>query len=254
MGASGQRRLEGLVAAVVSELSKGQAEALASEFESLTEPSMVKQVAGWQAPSTVIELSEAWLETGALDGSTLATAIRCAARAAHQVSSYEKIELLYTGPGSGTIRRNEYGLLDVIRSAKHDLWVVSFVLVGVEEVIQAVTERRTAGVEVRVLLDHHVDRFEKTLALLTEHELGDAVWIWNDEHRDLDHGRMRALHAKCAVADGHMAFISSANFTDKAMDENLEVGVLVTGGAVPQTLRSNFDELLADGLLERRLT
>jgi len=36
-----------------------------------------------------------------------------------------------------------------------------------------------------------------------------------------------SLHAKCVVVDGHKAFISSANFTQRGQERNIEVGVLV---------------------------
>ena len=129
------------------------------------------------------------------------------------------------------------------------MWVVSFVFVGLEEVLNAIVERAEAGVQVRVLLDHHVDAFKEVSGDLFNRGLGDSVWLWADEHRDLDGGRVASLHAKCAIADGHSAFISSANLTNKAMQENLEVGLLVTGGPTPMTLKRNFDQLSQDGML-----
>src|SRR5690606_17239714 len=36
-----------------------------------------------------------------------------------------------------------------------------------------------------------------------------------------------SLHAKCVVIDGAKAFVSSANFTERAQERNIEVGVLV---------------------------
>jgi phosphatidylserine/phosphatidylglycerophosphate/cardiolipin synthase-like enzyme len=36
-----------------------------------------------------------------------------------------------------------------------------------------------------------------------------------------------SLHAKCVVVDGAKAFVTSANFTQRAQERNIEVGVIV---------------------------
>lgn len=36
-----------------------------------------------------------------------------------------------------------------------------------------------------------------------------------------------SLHAKCVVVDGERAFVSSANFTARAQEPNIECGVLL---------------------------
>jgi phosphatidylserine/phosphatidylglycerophosphate/cardiolipin synthase-like enzyme len=54
-----------------------------------------------------------------------------------------------------------------------------------------------------------------------------------------------------AVADGELAFVTSANFTGHALDQNLEVGVLVTGGQTPKRLREHFHALISGGTLAR---
>jgi phosphatidylserine/phosphatidylglycerophosphate/cardiolipin synthase-like enzyme len=60
-----------------------------------------------------------------------------------------------------------------------------------------------------------------------------------------------ALHAKCAVADARLLFVSSANLTDYALNLNMELGVLIAGGSQPQTVMAQFDELIAQGILQR---
>ena len=40
-----------------------------------------------------------------------------------------------------------------------------------------------------------------------------------------------SLHAKCVVVDGAQTFISSANFTQRAQERNIEVGVLIEDAA-----------------------
>ena len=53
-----------------------------------------------------------------------------------------------------------------------------------------------------------------------------------------------AVHAKCAVADSKLAFITSANLTTAAMERNMELGMLIRGGSVPQQLRQHLAALV----------
>lgn len=57
------------------------------------------------------------------------------------------------------------------------------------------------------------------------------------------------LHAKAVVADSRSALVSSANLTAAALDRNIELGLLVTGGAIPRRLEEHFAELRTKGIL-----
>jgi phosphatidylserine/phosphatidylglycerophosphate/cardiolipin synthase-like enzyme len=63
--------------------------------------------------------------------------------------------------------------------------------------------------------------------------------------------RRGCLHAKCVVVDGHLSFISSANFTEAAQDRNIEVGTLIDDEDFARTLRGHFEELISTGALSR---
>lgn len=235
---------------VVCELSADQCQALANEIAEADKPKQIRKVAGLEAPHSVKRLSALWVAEKALDPAELAVALECAALAVKTVSSYEKIELLYTGPNSSGLRRNLQGLLEVIRSAHQTLWIVSFVVVQVDEILKALQERAEADVTVRILIDHHTDQYEWTKGRLQTLAPNCDVFIWPDEHRTINGEAPAALHAKCAVADARQAFVSSANLTGKAMDRNLEVGYLVTGGETPLRLSKHLHDLLVSGMLE----
>ena len=64
-------------------------------------------------------------------------------------------------------------------------------------------------------------------------------------------GPSRSVHAKCAVADGAVAFITSANVSSAAMERNMELGVLTRGGAIPDNLDRHLDGLVTTGVVER---
>ncbi len=52
------------------------------------------------------------------------------------------------------------------------------------------------------------------------------------------------VHAKVVVADDDMCFITSANLTGHAMEQNMEAGVLLTGGQIPKLLYEHLQALV----------
>ena len=77
-----------------------------------------------------------------------------------------------------------------------------------------------------------------------------ARYVWATEHRPRVAGRPAVLHAKIVLADDRVAFISSANLTGRALDHNIEAGVVVTGGPIPKALFSHFKEMAYGGVVE----
>jgi cardiolipin synthase A/B len=58
------------------------------------------------------------------------------------------------------------------------------------------------------------------------------------------------MHAKCAVADEELLFISSANLTGYALALNMELGLLVRGGPLPAAVWTHFQRLIEGGVME----
>ena len=62
-----------------------------------------------------------------------------------------------------------------------------------------------------------------------------------------------SLHAKCVVVDGPRAFVSSANFTQRGQERNIEVGVLIDDPTFAGFLAGQWLGLVESGLcLEHR--
>jgi cardiolipin synthase A/B len=59
------------------------------------------------------------------------------------------------------------------------------------------------------------------------------------------------LHAKVAIGDQEILYISSANLTDYAMNLNMEMGIMVFGGKLPAQAQEHFDELIENGILAK---
>jgi phosphatidylserine/phosphatidylglycerophosphate/cardiolipin synthase-like enzyme len=58
-----------------------------------------------------------------------------------------------------------------------------------------------------------------------------------------------SLHAKCVVVDGARAFVSSANFTQRGQDRNIEVGVLIEDPSFASYLAGQWLGLIDAGIV-----
>lgn len=58
-----------------------------------------------------------------------------------------------------------------------------------------------------------------------------------------------SLHAKCLVVDGARAFVSSANFTQRGQERNIEVGVLIEDASFASYLAGQWLGLIDAGIV-----
>lgn len=167
-------------------------------------------------------------------------------------------ELVWTGPDVRTIplRRTDQVLLEVIESARRSLLVVSFAVYRIPAVAQALVQAADRGVRVWLCLEPgeasggHVS-VDGTQTLGQDVLSRVTIYTWPPESRPTDPlGRSGSLHAKCAVADEDLLFITSANLTEFAMNLNMELGVLVRGGELPGQVRLHFERLIGAGALK----
>lgn len=117
-------------------------------------------------------------------------------------------------------------ILGVMEQARREL------LVGVEvisdpEFVATLIEKRRAGVDVRVL----VGGVKKVPANLPAARALLAAGVPTRSQ-----GRPY-LHAKYVIADGGAAFLGSINFSTNSLDENRELGLLISEPAAIQTMR-----------------
>jgi phosphatidylserine/phosphatidylglycerophosphate/cardiolipin synthase-like enzyme len=60
-----------------------------------------------------------------------------------------------------------------------------------------------------------------------------------------------SLHAKCVVVDDERALITSANFTDRGQERNIEAGVLIEDHVFASELAGHWRQLVNAGLVTR---
>ena len=163
---------------------------------------------------------------------------------------YESTELVWTGPDSHIfpVRRSEQVLLDIINSANETLFIVSFVLVNIPYVEQALKQAIARGVQVRMLLESEDKEsssvFVNTLERLHKNIPNIQLYIWPRKNRGKYQTGFARVHAKCVVADKKEAFITSANLTEAALDRNIEMGVNIQGGCIPVDICNLLDSMI----------
>ena len=164
----------------------------------------------------------------------------------------ESVRLVWTGPEAGSIapRLTSRALRELIDSAREDLFITSYASFPILEIENAIGDAVTRGVRVSMLLEHLTrdgsEVFRSNINRLRDALPGVSFYQWPASERPAN----AAMHAKCAIADLERCFISSANLTERAMDSNLEVGLLVEGGRVPGELRGQFESMIVKRAIE----
>jgi phosphatidylserine/phosphatidylglycerophosphate/cardiolipin synthase-like enzyme len=204
-------------------------------------------------------LNEWQWQTPGVSAASVALAMLAAAEATAYYRHYQQLELVWTGPDSQVIplRRTDQALLQLIREARQTLHIVSFAVYKADHIAQAIVEAAEQGVSIAIYLETP-DASEGKISFDTVRALGKAVtqrarlYVWPKEKRPVDEsGRFGSLHAKIALADSRTMLVSSANLTGHAMTLNMEMGLLVRGGTVPQQVGRHLTRLVEQGVFER---
>jgi phosphatidylserine/phosphatidylglycerophosphate/cardiolipin synthase-like enzyme len=203
-------------------------------------------------------LNSAWRNTEGVRPGELAAALRGASVTAALQERRGSVEMVWTGPSTGQVpvRHTEQVLCEVIESARSRLFIVSFVAYEVPSVSKALRDAADRRVVVEVLLESSTERGGKvtvdSVRTMKEAVPSANVYVWRiGSGKNTPVSAMGSVHAKCAVADGEVAFITSANLSTAAMERNMEVGVLVRGGHLPDELRRHLEALVGTRTVER---
>lgn len=231
-------------------VSPSKVEALASRLIGVSLPVRdqdLQQTVGTPVARVALgSLIEAW-RTTALPGDVIAGILMGAAHARQKALREFNAEFVWTGPTTPYVapRRTEQVLLDVINRASKELFVISFVAYDVASVITALNSAIDRGVDTRILVEASMTQGGSLLvdpvATMRSAVPMAKLYVWTDRPHPFTNGR---VHAKVAVADDTVAFVTSANLTGHALEKNIEAGVLLTGGNVPSNLRNHFHALI----------
>lgn len=194
--------------------------------------------------------------SGAPSPNEMALLITSIAAALDHERSKQSVELVWTGPKSRYIRlrRTDQALIELINSAKRRITIVSFAVYKARNIMSALEKATKRGVEIYIIIESP-ESSEGKITFDTISALGPAlrsaakVFIWPYAKRETtSDGKHGSLHAKIAISDDQL-YISSANLTEYAMNLNMEMGILLTGGELPEQAQCHFDDLITNGIL-----
>lgn len=239
------------IAAVVRLLSPEKVQAIAIRIRrtdaSKAAGSLLGVVSTPAAAGVVDLLIDAWRASD-VGSDELALMLLAAGHVFTRAANQQSTELVWTGPTTPLVsaRRTEQALLQVINTAEQTLFITSFVAYDISSIVKALNTAIDRGVVISMLLelshDHGgsitFDAIGKMRALVPAARL----YAWRDKADPFSDGR---VHAKVAVADGRVCFITSANLTGFAMDRNMEAGLLISGGHIPPTLDEHLRALVS---------
>nr|WP_255683281.1 DISARM system phospholipase D-like protein DrmC [Luteimonas sp. MHLX1A] len=243
------------VTAVVCLVSPEKVRALAGAIRKIKDAKAsvaLSDVVGTATAKAVVEqLVDAW-RVASVGSGELASMLLAASHAFENVSKHQSTELVWTGPTTPFVsaRRTEQALLQVIGAAKQTLFVTSFVAYDVSTIVKALNDASTRGVSISMLLessqDHGGSISFDVIGKMRMLVPAAKLYAWRERAAPFADGR---VHAKVAVADGAVCFITSANLTGHAMEQNMEAGVLLAGGGIPELLRDHFCALVGTGVV-----
>lgn len=203
------------------------------------------------ARSLVAELLSRW-RSNPIPSAELAGIVIGAARAYRDAKAEQELEVVWTGPAGPSIatRRTDRALLQVIDAAKARLFVTSFVAYKVPSIVQALDHAMARGVRLSMLLEPSESEgggISFDVIGKMKSELPKArILSWVNKEPKFAGG---IVHAKIAVADETICFVSSANLTGRAMERNMEAGILIKGGSVPRDLQRHLEALVTANII-----
>jgi phosphatidylserine/phosphatidylglycerophosphate/cardiolipin synthase-like enzyme len=259
------KQLAGLVAEIAQRLPRGILSNVAKALSNLDEHSILgeRMAIGYAMPQGDVRemlagLIRCWEEEEpTLPPRSLALALESAAEVDECHRDREQVQLIWTGPEVSGLpyRRTEQALLELVQAAEGSLLIVAFAAYKIPALVDEINARASSGLDVVCVLESSEASAGKVSFSPHRHlGLSEAVrtFEWPLAKRQKDSlGRYGSLHAKCAVADSRRLFLSSANLTEFAFNLNMELGVLINGGALPGAVESHFRTLIAVGHLER---
>jgi phosphatidylserine/phosphatidylglycerophosphate/cardiolipin synthase-like enzyme len=164
------------------------------------------------------------------------------------------VETIWSGPGSRhvPVRATAAVLADVVREARRELLLMTYSARQYQPLTAALQAAVGRSVQVSVV----VETLQGAGSALAGDEpyqaftvvAGIELWHWLTPKWTETGAKM---HAKLAVADRSVLFVTSANLTQSGVGKNIEAGLLIRGGVAPARAAEHVDALRASGDLIR---
>lgn len=238
------------VAAMVCLVSPAKVQAIASRIRRTDAVKAAGALSGAVstpvAAEVVDQLIDAWRSTS-VSAEELASMLLAAGHVFTKATNQQTTELVWTGPTTPFVsaRRTEQALLQVINAAERTLFITSFVAYDVSSIVKALNTANDRGVVISMLLELSQNRGGSVsfdvIGKMRTLVPAARLYAWRDKAEPFSGG---CVHAKSAVSDRRMCFVTSANLTGHAMEKNMEAGVLISGGHIPEMLEDHLRSLV----------
>jgi phosphatidylserine/phosphatidylglycerophosphate/cardiolipin synthase-like enzyme len=165
-----------------------------------------------------------------------------------------EVELVWSGPASFSVpvRATAAVIAQVVGEARRELILTTYSARPHPPLTDALRAAVARGVQVSVVVET-LQGAGSALAGAEPYQAftgvgGLSLYHWPPAKR-ADRGAK--MHAKLAVADRALLFVTSANLTASGVTSNIEAGVLIRGGTAPLRAAEHIEALRAAGELVR---
>jgi phosphatidylserine/phosphatidylglycerophosphate/cardiolipin synthase-like enzyme len=175
-----------------------------------------------------------------------------AAIAERAASRPPRLELVWTGPEATTSRARDTRVVvsDLFAGAEASVLVAGFRFDHSDRILLPLhTAMRDRGVQAAFFIDTPAGlaRAEVATWFAREHwTFGEPSPVLYVDARG-GSGLAASLHAKCVVVDARWTLVTSANFTSRGQERNIELGVLVDDRAFAREVAQHWRSAAAAG-------
>lgn len=205
------------------------------------------------AQSSLIASLKEKVENSGLSAKEISVALFGAVSVAESYRKNNIVDILWTGPKTSSVpvRRMEQALCELIDSASRTLFIVSFVAYKADKVYAAIENAMARGVRVSFLTEASKEHggsldVDPTDQLRKKFPHAD-FYRWENQGA----GIPAVVHVKCAIADENKVLVTSANLTGAAMDNNMELGLMISGSNVARRVAAHFAALITERVLRK---
>lgn len=254
-GARSERDLVGTVAWLARRLPAEHVHAWAGVLDACPAPEaglgarLIDAAPGYAVGPLASALTSAWQAAEPRPtGPALALALR-SATAVHAIERQRRADVVVSGPRTDAVpvRLTSAVAVQLIREAHSTLLVVSFAAYGVAEVVSELRRAADRGVRIDLVMETAAPHGGGLRGTIDAGAAFDSIrdrarlWHWPAHNRA---NPRAALHAKLILADDTTVLLGSANLTDRALADNLEIGVILHDSDVSGTISRHFTALM----------
>lgn len=175
-----------------------------------------------------------------------------------------KPDLVWSGPEvPGVCARDTRQVFEeLLGSATTSLWACTYAFFDGPKAFQMLARNMDTNpsLSVTLLLNIQRGKGDTTSADQLVRKFADRFWkdewpgnarprVFYDPRALEIEGPGAVLHAKAMVVDDERVLVTSANFTEAALDRNIELGLLVRDRAMAASIKAHFQGLVESGVL-----